>query len=291
MTLNWTSKNVWKQERTILQATSVDGTLSISTLGLTYTPDAANKVLIDLTEYTRTLAIGASATLTLTDDSDTKTATITIAGLVDPSKMLLPYCEAVELLKQKNCPLPHIVLPSVIIAGSELAELNLGAATADISVTGGTYAAKQITITSTREVSLSVGSAFIQRIHLKPMECGKTYCDVKWQGASGIFKQFRFLLADHTITAGDGYELLTDTINYAQHQGREEGATLRLEGLTPYDMLYYSDLASASEVSVRMIGGEWESVRITGKGITIPNSGNKLSKLEIKFDWRSYDVL
>lgn len=294
MTLNWTSYDVWQQEKTILIASGVSGKLTATATGFggTYTPDASNRVRIDLTDFTHTLVIGESRQLTLTDSADTKTATISVVGFINPATMLIPMCRAIDVLKANEVDLPHIVLPSVILKGSAVAELNIGSGV--VSVTGGTYDATThaLTINSgASEVVVKVDGVLVQTTRLADTDCSKHYADVKWQAASGAVKAMRFLVADHTIAAGDGYELMTDTINYSQHQSRKEGLTLRLDNLTPYDYWYYSDLATASEAAVSVDGGEFEFVRINGKGLTIPNGGNKPSKLEIKIDWREYDVL
>lgn len=293
MTLNFSNKDVWQQERTILVASGVSGTLTATATGFSgaYTPDSSNQVRIDLTDFTHTLYIGESRQFTLTDTADTKTATINIAGLINPATMLVPLCPAIEVLRSEGVSLPHIVLPSIILDGSKQAEFNIKTSKV-VSVSGGTYDATDHTITITgSEVEIKVGGVLVQRVRVQPIDCSKHYASVKWQAASGASKIMTFLVADHTIAAGDGYELMTETINYSQHQSRKEGLTLRLEGLNPYDYWYYSDLATASEVAVSVDGGDYEMVRITGKGLTIPNGGNKPSKLGIKIDWRQYDVL
>ena len=88
--------------------------------------------------------------------------------------------------------------------------------------------------------------------------------------------------------------LQIDTINneYDERKGRRDGFTLKLEGLSRYDMWYYGDILTSSKVRVSFDGTTWRQVQVTGKAIKLPMSDEgALNVLEIPVNYRHYDTL
>jgi hypothetical protein len=102
--------------------------------------------------------------------------------------------------------------------------------------------------------------------------------------------------AQEIASAGD-YSLLDFDNAYSTIKGREDGFTLVLDELDSYDMWYYSDIITSSDVRVLAIDGwaaqsEDEMVRleVVGKSVTLPN-GTALGKLEIQVKFKRYDAV
>ena len=93
----------------------------------------------------------------------------------------------------------------------------------------------------------------VQRSIIKPYVCGEERVQVTWTGREGTTKGAVWLKIKDTLTQIDRVSL--DSLNgeYRGFAGVDEKFTLRLAGLTPYDMWWYSDIISSGKVVVSRV--------------------------------------
>lgn len=154
----------------------------------------------------------------------------------------------------------------------------------------------------TREVAVPNNADIIEFWHLdetmqysqtlKDLECEKTYALVEWISYTGKTRRHVFEVVKSTTEYTESVDIETITNQYDQRKNRRDSFTLRLEGLTRYDLWYYSDLITSSQVKVSLDGTYWYQVEVTAKKQTIPETdAGKLNVLEIPINYRKYDTL
>lgn len=132
--------------------------------------------------------------------------------------------------------------------------------------------------------------------------CEKRYAAVEWIGATGAKKRATFELTKHTPQQGESYDILRSDNAYDIRRGWIDAATLRLDGLSAYDMWYHADIITSSDVRVALNSGDYNGasdeiyprckVEVTTKKITIPDgSAAKYNTLEIDVNLRRYDAV
>ena len=101
----------------------------------------------------------------------------------------------------------------------------------------------------------------------------------------------------------DTYSLLTPDGSYSNVKGIENSMRLSIDKLTTYDLWYYSDILTSSDVrlviydeelvgsisSGRIVGGI--QLEITTKSSTIPSSDRADGKLEFEAKIKRYDAV
>lgn len=132
----------------------------------------------------------------------------------------------------------------------------------------------------------------LYKVDVKDLECSKTYALVEWVSFTGKTRRHTFEVVKSTTEYTDSVDIETITNQYDQRKNRRDSFTLRLEGLTRYDLWYYSDLITSSQVKVSLDGTNWYQVEVTAKKQTIPETdAGKLNVLEIPINYRKYDTL
>lgn len=134
-------------------------------------------------------------------------------------------------------------------------------------------------------------------------DCGHRYADILWISALGMDRTLKgrklhtWEVRAQEIESVNDYYLLDWDNSYNTVKGREDGFTLVLDELDAYDMWYYSDILTSSDVRLLAIDGwaaqsESEMVRleVVGKSVTLPN-GTALGKLEIQVKFKRYDAV
>lgn len=116
---------------------------------------------------------------------------------------------------------------------------------------------------------------------------------VEWQSFSGATRRHVFYIVKQTNETEETISLENVQNEYTELKGETDGFSLRLEDLTRYDLWYYSDMITSSNVRVSIDGGAtFYRVQVTDKKYTIPDTdAGRLSTLEIAIKFRKYDTI
>lgn len=295
-----TAVNYWKQERFIVKKqmndlrdkvsmwTNLHGSQSapVATYYGYYLGNTG-EVCIDLTDYVRTYPSVSSIYL-MEDGLSACTLSVSVKGLINPANVIIPY----HPLKAYGA---VIVPPTKMICALdqsiiECAELYTTSGT--WSVTG--YAAKSISGRSIGNIdgafTLSDGTHSRKYVPRK-RHCDAEYAFVKWISFTGIERIHIFEVVKTKTEAADAFSLMPIDNEYIEIKGRKDGLTLRLDGLCAYDLWYYSDVITSSNVQVSMNGTSWDRVQVTTKSVTQPDGEGGNGKLEIAINWKRYDAV
>ena len=116
---------------------------------------------------------------------------------------------------------------------------------------------------------------------------------VEWQSFIGATRRHVFYIVKQTNETEETISLENVQNEYTEIKGETDGFSLRLEDLTRYDLWYYSDMITSSNVRVSIDGGStFYRVQVTDKKYTIPDTdAGRLSTLEIAIKFRKYDTI
>lgn len=297
ITLATTNVAYWKQERLILEFngngdilrmwTSLSG--SYASPIAKYTPDANNKVYIDVTDYIRAYGDCSIYFKGEAHDASEHTVNVTVKGLINPYGVIIPshYGDNYILVQMPNRMIEPVVRNIPLIAEFY--------STGPIAVfTGGATLSqdmRQVTITGDFKYR-PVPFGDSRKYTLVHRMCGVQYAYVRWVSFSGITRVHIFEVTKPKIESADSYTLMPVDNEYVEVKGRVDGMTLRLNDLCPYDLWYYSDVITSSKVEVSLDGRTYNQVQVTTKNITLPDGDTKQNgKLEIAINWKRYDAV
>lgn len=256
--------------------------------------NVANKeILIDLTEYIIANPNPTSA-ITLYDTSTTATITWQSTGkLFNPNKIQRPSYPLAQYFTKNNSRVnyPNIIFaPSSVFSGDHFLswspEENL-----DFSLqsSGGDTIDRDIYIVETTEEDTSIGIGVIDNkaqynMQMRQQKDCIQYIDIKWECLfkKDAYKKHKFELYEQTESVDVSQELY----NYKDgglaltEKSRKKTITLRLDDLTTYDLWYYSDLLTSSNVFA-YVDGEWQRIQVITKSINIPFNSVKRNELMI----------
>ena len=321
MTVNWIT-NVYTQERSILTCSNFDAStvavgLTVVTpgsLGITakWIKPSSGALQADLSDLVRLTPSGGAAAIYEMDASGNQIGaaqniTWTIAGRIRPGAAIIPPNGFDESPVVNNNEIgitaPSVMLRSFnnnVLIQFEMADTGGGYQFSTgrlwFKPSGGTL------VPFTREVAVANNADIIEFWHLdetlqytvslKDLECEKTYAMVEWISYTGKTRRHVFEVVKSTTEYTESVDIETITNQYDQRKNRRDSFTLRLEGLTRYDLWYYSDLITSSQVKVSLDGTNWYQVEVTAKKQTIPETdAGKLNVLEIPINYRKYDTL
>ena len=142
---------------------------------------------------------------------------------------------------------------------------------------------------------------------IQERECGTKYATVSWVSAAGIgdikYASYRKLhtwkVASQKIEKYDYYSLLGIDNAFCPITGREDSILLYLDELDCYDIWYYSDIITSTEVrllefdSMKLDVGLYYSpvIEIVTKSITIPSGDRADGKIEFEAKIKRYDAV
>lgn len=292
-----TSANVWKQERLVAHLASMADNVklwtdlegsAISPIAV-YTPDSNGDVYIDLTDYLRTYPNVGTFNFSFGAGSNWPLM-VTVKGLINPEGVLIPY----HALQEDSA---LIVPPSRILwdgTQDDPSEFEFYATAGTWSVTGNASLAY-----SQRSIGQISGAFTLENAeqHNKDyvptqLRCGLEYAVVKWISFTGAERISWLQVIKSKIASANNYSLLPRDNEYIQIKGREDGFTLRIDGLNVYDLWYYADILTSSDVRVSLDGGNtFDRVEVDTKNITIPDGEAFDGVLEINVNWKRYDAV
>ena len=312
MTVNWTI-NCWVQQRNILTLSNFSsGTEYIeltvtghSELTAKYVVPTSGVLQIDLSDLVRTYESG---TFTVTErvgssSRQSLSRTWSRSGLIKPESVLIPETE------QTNRALKLLVTPPSVM----LKQIGSGTGTQTLFEMYGkdgylfttgrvVMMPSENTLRFARQIAIEPAATTIElwhladilceHINLRELECGHVYAAVEWTSFSGVTRRHTFEVVKQTSEPINEVQIETINNEYDERKGRRDGFTLKLEGLSRYDMWYYGDILTSSKVRVSLDGTIWRQVQVTGKAIELPTSDEgALNVLEIPVNYRHYDTL
>lgn len=291
----WTGTlRIWKQERYVVFDNLMDGRRFYTNLhGSASDPIAVyrgGEVYMDITDYLRTYP--TVSTLYFADDLDPtiiKSTNVQFVGLINPESVHIPY----QPLEEGRA---LIVPPSKILLEHPTTS----------HVQCEFYSIVQNVWSITGRAALSVDERTIGQIDgdftledgvikktfsPKMVQCGIDYALVRWVSFTGIAR-IHVLEARKFKTSVQGeFSLLPIDSEYIEIKGREDGFTLYLDGLSLYDLWYYSDIITSSKVEVSFDRLNYDRVQVTTNSYTLPDGENNDGKLEINVNWKRYDAV
>lgn len=123
-------------------------------------------------------------------------------------------------------------------------------------------------------------------------ECER-YVQLSWiDRYTGLFKTAVWQRLKDTSETSDSVSLENIRNEYTVIKGFEKSFVARLHDLSMYDYWYYSDIITSSEVRLYNNDGTYETVNVTTKSETIPDTDSgKPNDLEIEIKYKRYDAI
>ena len=304
-------EGVWTMQKNVLRVSvagaseSVQVTLELDDL-ITYQTDNSGRVLIDLSDYLRTIEQGGSVTLAVSYNGDLVTISADIVGLIDPREMIIPPATRYEMVGCVSIAPPHKWLQSLfglsdsvefyITQQTQSAEFRyLSGALSNVSKTlaAGLNELQIPADASGMNLRCVIDDvARLQRYTRSALLCGRTYAAVEWISRAGMKKRHTLEVTRVTYST-DGATEFQIALGFDVTKGQAVGFTLRLQGLTRYDYWYYSDIITSNDVRVALVeadadlGDETRVQVVTSKAV-VPDSAGSYD-LEIEVKYKRYD--
>lgn len=256
--------------------------------------NVANKeILIDMTEYIIANPNPTSA-ITLYDGSTSATITWQASGkLFNPNKVQRPNYPLAQYFTKNNARVnyPNIIFaPSSVFSGDHFLSWSpVDNLDFSLQSSGGGTIDNNIYIVETAEEdnAISIGAIDNKAQYNMQMRQQKDciqYIDIKWECLfqKDAYKKHKFELYEQSESVDVSQELY----NYKDgglaltEKSRKKTITLKLDDLTAYDLWYYSDLLTSSNVFA-YIDGEWQRIQVITKNINIPFNSVKRNELMI----------
>lgn len=288
---------------------------NIETRIATYSRDENNRVIIDLTDWIRTHykdgALYDPSIGVYTDDDDIFKLLDSIGGvfLHDPFKLPIPKSSIEGLLitppsRMLTSPYGVIPIDTSFIWNEKGFE---------------TYVWKFRVISTKVWIDASIGIPFNVgglgveigtnglvegRFEPKKVECGVRYAVIQWRSFVGPYKAHTFKINSQKTDAQGDYSLLIVDNSYNTIKGSEESFILSIDELDTYDLWYYSDILTSSDVSLMVCDGKvfYEisqdkkavggiRLEITTKSVTVPSGERADGKIEFEAKIKRYDAV
>lgn len=288
------SVEVWKQERYIVHDTAYNGWRFWTNIKGSYASPIAvytgGELYADITDYLRTFP--NVSTLYFGEDQDEQNVasiSVSVVGLINPASVHIPAHVPSGAL---------VVPPSYIILLEEQDDTVECEIYAKLSYNLRVRGFASLS-TNRRNIGQITGDFSVeydtesQTYSPRLRECDKQYAVVRWESFTGVERVHVFEARQFKTETADSYELLPLDNEFVEIKGRRDGMTLKLEGLTPYDVWYYGDVVTSSKVEVSLDGGmTFQRVKVTEKSVVIPDgNGGEFGKVEIDVIWKRYDAV
>lgn len=284
---------VWKQERYVVHDTTLQGWRLYTDLGGSAADPLAvytgGELYCDITDYLRTYpTVGRFYFADNEDPSIELYLEVQVVGLINPESVHIPP-HALGEFGALVVP-PRKMLITGDVGSSVVAEFY--AMGGSWNVTGrATMGADSRDIGQIDDVFVLSDGTHVQRYAPRVWECGKTYAFVRWVSFSGVIREHIFEACKFKTDAAGDYSLLPVDNEYVNIKGRVDGMTLRLDGLSMYDVWYYADVITSSKVEVSMDGVNYTRVEVLTKNVTLPDGAMTDGKVEVQVNWKRYDAV
>lgn len=254
----------------------------------TYTPSSSNELYVDLTDYVRTYPTVSHVYFNSAYFENIADISVSVVGLINPANVIIPY----HPLKAYGA---LIVPPSKLLIAAD----QQGVEVSEFYKTSGTWSViGGASLGMSGRVIGQIDSAFTlsdgthsRKFQPKTRHCGVEYAFVKWISFTGIERTHIFEVSKVKTETADAFSLMPIDNEYIEIKGRKDGLSLRLDGLCAYDLWYYSDVITSSNVQVSLDGTNWDRVQVTTKSITQPDGEGGDGELEITINWKRYDAV
>lgn len=304
-------EGVWKMQKNVLRV-SVAGVSDSACVSLEldefieYQTDNSGRVLIDLSDYFRTIDQGESVTIAISYGENIVTILADIVGLIDPREMIIPPATRYEMVGGVLIAPPHKWLQPLfglsdsvefyIKAQAQSAEFHYSrGAFADVidPLAAGLNELQIPTDASGMNLRCVIDNvARVQRYTRSALLCGRTYAAVEWISRAGMKKRHTLEVTRVTYSTNGATEFQS-ALGFDVTKGQAVGFTLRLQGLTRYDYWYYSDIITSNDVRVVLVeadadfGDETRVQVVTSKAVVPDGAG--AYDLEIEVKYKRYD--
>lgn len=258
-----------------------------------YTP-VNGAVLVDVTDFVRAYyELGQLGRLYLVGDN-TRFVGYVIAGRINPAGVLIPRHALMDTVDPALIVPPQKMLLDVQNSTFVMAEFYAPRAN-EWSVDGFAQwdnSMRNLTNFNTAGFALKSDNAS-EDFRPELADTCKPLALVEWQSFSGATRRHVFYIVKQTNETEETISLENVQNEYTEIKGETDGFSLRLEDLTRYDLWYYSDMITSSDVRVSIDGGStFYRVQVTEKKYTIPDTDSgRLSTLEIAIKFRKYDTI
>lgn len=281
----------------------------------TYTCASDNSIKIDLTDYIRTfnpyyLHFGGSSF-----ETPVGIEIMAYKGLIDPLTMLIPYSplrNAGLLIMPPSKMLVKVPFENDIISmicldpdtyngdtimwrsssTKEWIDITLSITAGGVLTIKGTYGQEENDLF----FELKIGDE-IYKYRPCFVSCNQRVAMMRWKDATGIAtKQHPFYISEQKIASANDYSLETPENTPNAVKGREESLTLYIDKLDAYDLWYYSDILTSSNVCLEYAdgvnSGPWKvQVEVTTKNVLIPSGDKADGKIEFEILVKRYDAV
>lgn len=305
-------EGVWTMQKNVLRVSvagaseSVQVALELDEL-ITYQTDNSGRVLIDLSDYLRTIEQGESVTIAISYNGDMVTISADVVGLIDPREMIIPQSMAnADLAAVAVIAPPHKWLQPLfglsdsvefyITKQTQSAEFRyLSGALANVSepLAAGLSELQIPADTSGMNLRCVIDNvARVQRYTRSALLCGRTYAAVEWISRAGMKKRHTLEVTRVTYSK-DGETEFQSALGFDVTKGQAVGFTLRLQGLTRYDYWYYCDIITSNDVRVALAEadadfGDETRVQVVASKAVVPDGAGAYD-LEIEVKYKRYD--
>lgn len=138
-----------------------------------------------------------------------------------------------------------------------------------------------------------------RRVECERLPCGVRWAYLKWASIVGPYKWAVFKISEQKISSDGDYSLLMQDNSYNEVKGREDSLTLMIDKLDTYDIWYYSDILTSSDVRLLTaddiysapFGTNGGKVEVTTNNVTAPSGDKANGKIEFEIKVKRYDAI
>lgn len=304
-------EGVWKMQKNVLRVSvagvneCVQVTLELDEF-ITYQTNNSGRVLIDLSDYLRTIEQGESVTIAISYNGDLVTISADIVGFIDPLEMIIPPATRYEMVGGVLIAPPHKWLePLFGLSDSVEFYIKAQAQSAEFRYLSGALSnVSELLAEGLSELQIPADAsgmnlrcviddvARVQRYTRSALLCGRTYAAVEWISRAGVKKRHTLEVTRVTYST-DGATEFQSALGFDITKGQAVGFTLRLQGLTRYDYWYYCDIITSNDVRVALVEadadfGDETRVQVVVSKAVVPDGAGAYD-LEIEVKYKRYD--
>lgn len=290
---------------------------------------------VDLTDILRSYNIGESLVINFTLDDEYSTHSVVfpplpfvIAGLINPDFTMRPETDAIASLYDYNLEMQEngVILPPSRMYSSPLGEFGvLPVITAALSGLKG--------LSSTNFLAIGLGENSEDGVYpidsdvlgfdeglainlvavddndkilrqfatwrLTENVCGHRYVFLEWVHLNGQKVRHAFELLRHDVGATDAVSLITASDGFREMKGRTDSVVLGIDGLSNYDVWYYSSLVASPEITMYFKLLQYPDddapitipVKIATNDFKIEAGADGTRRLEFTINYAKYDSI